>query len=33
MRSKTAKSEEVRKYYLELDKLVDEYKDYIILYL
>jgi phage anti-repressor protein len=30
MRSKTAKSEEVRKYYLELEKLVDEYKDYII---
>jgi phage anti-repressor protein len=30
MRSRTAKSEEVRKYYLELEKLVDEYKDYII---
>ena len=30
MRSKTAKSEEVRKYYIELEKLVDEYKDYII---
>ena len=30
MHSKTAKSEEVRKYYLELEKLVDEYKDYII---
>lgn len=30
MRSKTIKSEEVRIYYLELEKLVDEYKDYII---
>jgi phage anti-repressor protein len=30
MRSKTAKSEEVRQYYLELEKLVDKYKDYII---
>ena len=30
MRSRTAKSEEIRKYYLELEKLVDEYKDYII---
>ena len=30
MRSKTKKSEEVRKYYLELEKLVDKYKDYII---
>ena len=30
MRSETPKAEEVRKYYLELEKLVDEYKDYII---
>lgn len=30
MRSRTAKSEQVRKYYIELEKLVDEYKDYII---
>jgi len=30
MKSRTKKSEQVRKYYLELEKLVDKYKDYII---
>lgn len=30
MRSKTKKAERVRKYYLELEKLLDKYKDYII---
>lgn len=30
LRSKTKKSEQVRKYYIELEKLIDEYKDIII---
>jgi phage anti-repressor protein len=30
MRSQTKKSEKIREYYLELEKLLDKYKDYII---